>query len=192
MGLSTRFRTRQLTRTALALGALVLAAFAVDGARLWHAERINDRISASQVAGAPAIPEADAAGLPELRFAQAHAMAANAGQSDAALNRYRALQGASTLGQAARFNSANLLLRQAILVQASSQPGQAIPLIELAKETYRDILRQQPDHWDARYNLERAQRLLPDPEEGDNEPGEGAKNRERAATTMRGYSPGLP
>lgn len=189
MGVSTKRRTRAV----FVIGAVVLIAVLVDGTRLWRASRVNARITESQVAGAPSIPEADAA-LPELRFAQAHAMAASAGSSgsDAALNRYRALQGESTLGQAARFNSANLLLRQAIEVQASNQPGQAIPLIELAKETYREILREQPDHWDARYNLERAQRLLPDPEEGDNEPGEGAKNRERAATTMRGYSPGLP
>ena len=190
MGLSTRSRTRKV----FAVCALVLVAIAVDGVRFWRAARINERIAASQLAGAPAIADADAGTLPELRFAQAHALAmsAGSGSSDAALNRYRALQGTSTLGQAARFNSANLLLRQAMVVQASNEPGQAIPLIELAKETYREMLRQQPDHWDARYNLERAQRLLPDPEEGDNEPGEGAKNRERAATTMRGYSPGLP
>ena len=42
------------------------------------------------------------------------------------------------------FNSANLLLRQAERVRAGNQPGQAIPLIELAKETLREILRHDP------------------------------------------------
>ena len=42
------------------------------------------------------------------------------------------------------------------------------------------------------YNLERAQRLVPDPDEADEAPPELNRNAERAATTMRGYSPGLP
>ncbi|MDO9314605.1 MAG: MxaK protein, partial [Burkholderiaceae bacterium] len=68
----------------------------------------------------------------------------------------------------------------------------ALPLIELAKETYRELLRADPDNWAARYNLERAQRLLPDPDDGDAPPAEAPSNAERAATTMRGSSPGLP
>jgi mxaK protein len=77
-------------------------------------------------------------------------------------------------------------------VREGVQPGQAIPLIELAKETYREVLRHDPGQWNARYNLERAQRLLPDAEEGDGGPPDVPRNAERAATTMRGYSPGLP
>ena len=96
------------------------------------------------------------------------------------------------VGAAARFNAANLLLRQASALRAGTQPGQAVALIELAKEGLREVLRRDPQHWDARYNLERAQRLLPDPDEADNEPPEAARDRERAATTMRGVAPGLP
>ena len=83
-------------------------------------------------------------------------------------------------------------MRQAVDVRASTQPGQAIALLELAKEYYRDVLRDDPAHWDARYNLERAQRLLPDPDDEDTTSVDLPRNRERAATTMRGYSPGLP
>ena len=54
------------------------------------------------------------------------------------------------------------------------------------------MLRDDPDHWPARYNLERAQRLVPDPDPADGDPAEPPKSAERAATTMRGYSPGLP
>ena len=54
------------------------------------------------------------------------------------------------------------------------------------------MLRIDPEHWDARYNLERAQRLLADPDEQEAEPAGPQRNAERAATTMRGYSPGLP
>jgi mxaK protein len=185
MGIATRRRTRWV----LALLALTVLAAVVDLASLWRAARIDALIASGQaVADAPGQP-------PELRFAQAHALAQSQAASaarESALNRYRALQADARLGQAARFNSANLLVRQAIEVRASSQPGQAIALLELAKEYYRDVLREDPTQWDARYNLERAQRLLPDPDEEDTGPVEQERNRERAVTTMRGYSPGLP
>jgi len=185
MGIATRRRTRWV----LALLALTVLAAVVDLASLWRAARIDALIASGQaVADAPGQP-------PELRFAQAHALAQSQAASaarESALNRYRALQADARLGQAARFNSANLLVRQAVEVRASSQPGQAIALLELAKEYYRDVLREDPAQWDARYNLERAQRLLPDPDEEDTGPVEQERNRERAVTTMRGYSPGLP
>jgi mxaK protein len=181
MGLSTRRRTR----IAWALLVLVLAAAAFDAARVLRDEHRNTLIAAGTV-------PADATGLPPpMRFAQAYAQAAS-GATEAALNRYGALQDRSALGRAARYNGANLLMRQAVELRAGEHPGQALALIELAKETYREVLRQDPQHWDARYNLERAQRLVPDPDELDLEPPEVRRDAERAATTMRGYSPGLP
>jgi mxaK protein len=180
MGLTSSRRTRW----AIGLLGLVLAATLVDGANLWRHARWNTLIAEQQ-------PVPHEGNVPELRFAEAHALAAS-GNAETALNRYRELQGDTPLGQAARFNSANLLMRQAIEVRGSAQPGQAIALIELAKETLREVLRHDPQHWDARYNLERAQRLLPDPEEVEIEPPDAARERERAATTMRGQSAGLP
>ena len=35
-------------------------------------------------------------------------------------------------------------------------------------------------------------RALPDPDDADDEPPDLKRNAERAATTMRGYSPGMP
>ena len=183
MGLATPRRTRWV----FALLALVMLAALVDVATLWRAAQTNALIASGE-------PIPDAPGQPpELRFAQAHALAqAASGAGETALNRYRALQSDARLGPAARFNSANLLVRQAIEVRASAQPGQAIALLELAKEYYRDVLSDDPAQWDARYNLERAQRLLPDPDEDEAGPVGQERNRERAATTMRGYAPGLP
>ena len=176
---------RRATRWAMALLIVLGAAATVDALGWWRARQINALIIA---AAAPA--DVDGA-PPELQFALAHALAAS-GAAEAALNRYSALQGESALGQAARYNAANLLLRQGMALHASAQPGQALALIELAKEGYRDILRQDPLDWAARYNLERAQRLVPDPDELDEEPPDVKRNAERAATTMRGFSPGLP
>lgn len=176
---------RRVTRWALALLIGLGVAAAVDALGLWRTQQINALISAGE-------PPANVEGAPpELQFALARAQAAS-GAGEAALNRYGALQGESPLGQAARYNAANLLLRQGMVLHASAQPGQALALIELAKEGYRDILRHDPLDWSARYNLERAQRLVPDPDELDEEPPEVKRNAERAATTMRGFTPGLP
>jgi mxaK protein len=181
MGLANRQRTRAV----LAALAVVCALAAVDGGLLWRATQRNAAIAAAR------LPD-DTKDLPaEMRFAQAAALVAS-GADEAALNAYTALQSDSPLGQAARFNSANLLLRQAERLRGGAQPGQAIPLVELAKETLREVLRHDPSFWDARYNLERAQRLLPDPEEDDTQPEGPQRNAERAATTMRSFSPGLP
>jgi len=181
MGMTTQRRTR-LVIAVLAVAALAALA---DGVHLWRLQRWNAAIAAQPpVAAGSAAPA-------ELQFALAHAQAAS-GAADEALKHYRALQGDSALGQAARYNSANLLVRQAIGVRNSTQPGLAIPLLELAKESYREVLRHDPGQWDARYNLERAQRLLPDPDDSLAEPADGRRDAERAVTTMRGYSPGLP
>jgi len=178
-------RSSRRTRTVLLLLALTLAAAAIDGVRAWRQQHWNELIAAG-----PLPPEA--ADLPpQVRFAQAYAQAAS-GADEVALNRYRSLQDDTTLGQAARYNSANLLMRQAAVVRAGAQPGNAIALVELAKEVYREVLRNDPEHWAARYNLERAQRLLADPDDLETEAAGPQRNAERAATTMRGYSPGLP
>lgn len=176
---------RHPRRVAAALLAVVALAAAIDGFRLVQAERWNARIASGEL-------PADAQGVPrEVQFAQAAALAAS-GATDGAMNRYGALQGDDALGQAARFNAANLMLRQGATLRGGAQPGLALAPIELAKEGYREVLRREPGHWAARYNLERAQRLLPDPGEVEELPPDSRRNAERAMTTMRGYSPGLP
>ncbi len=177
-------RRRALRLAWLGLG--LCAAWATfEAVTLTRTEQLNAEIVSGLVAQAPGAMPA------EQRFALAYALAAS-GAFDAALNRYGALQGDSSLGQAARYNSANLLLRQGLAHRAAGQDGQALALIELAKEGYRDVLRADPGDWPARYNLERAQRLVPDPAETDDPAPDVNRSAERAATTMRGYSPGLP
>lgn len=185
--------SRRTTRAVLVLLALVSLSALVDGAWLWRQQRWNAIIASEPVAAPDTGAASERNDLPaQVQFAQAYALAAD-GAHEPALNRYRTLQAHAQLGQAAHYNSANLLLRQALVVRAGTQPGQAIALIELAKELYRDVLRADPQHWDARYNLDRAQRLLPDPDEAlEAAPPDTNRNAERAATTMRGYSPGLP
>jgi mxaK protein len=183
MGMSRR----SVVRWAIGALALVAAMALHDLWQLRQVARLNEQIASAT----PPLADASAAAPRELRFAQAYAHAAS-GADEAALNRYGALYANDAIGRAARYNSANLLLRQAIELRTGTEPGQALALIELAKENYRAILRSAPDEWDARYNLERAQRLVPEPEQADDEPPDLKRDAERAATTMRAYSPGLP
>ena len=206
-----RLASRRSQRWVLAgLAALALVAV-VDGVQWWRVQRWNVAIAAAADVPVAALParaaSADAAAsgqpgqpgqpgnpmadVPEWQFAQAHALAGR-GQTEAALSLYGRLAADPVLGPAARLNSANLLLRQGLVQRAGAQPGQALALIELAKEGYRELLRQDPGQWPARYNLERAQRLVPDAESVDDEPAAPARDAERSATTMRGDSLGLP
>jgi mxaK protein len=54
-----------------------------------------------------------------------------------------------------------MYLREAIAAGAGN-PIASAPLVELAKNRYRELLRAKPDDWDARYNLERALWLQPE------------------------------
>lgn len=185
MGLKLHVSRRRAVRIAWGLLAVLAGWAGTEIGGLVRSERLNAQMTAGNLpAESPGVRS-------ELRFAHAAALAAS-GADDAALNRYGALHDDPRVGLAARYNSANLLLRQGMALQQGAQPGQALALIELAKEGYREVLRQQSDDWAARYNLERAQRLVPDPDDADEEPPDLKRNAERAATTMRGYSPGMP
>jgi mxaK protein len=60
------------------------------------------------------------------------------------------------------FNLGNTYLEQASAIDLKKDADLALPLIELAKESYRELLRLDSRHWDAKYNLERALQLSPD------------------------------
>lgn len=60
------------------------------------------------------------------------------------------------------FNMANTYLQQAATLDLKTEADRAMPLVELAKTSYRKLLSIDSHHWDAKYNLERALQLLPD------------------------------
>jgi mxaK protein len=69
-------------------------------------------------------------------------------------------QGDAKLRRMARYNLGNLHLRQALAIRRGDV--EAVPLVELAKQYYRQVLAEEPSHLDARYNLERALWLQPE------------------------------
>ncbi|MFK7966373.1 MAG: hypothetical protein AB8C46_20610 [Burkholderiaceae bacterium] len=115
-------------------------------------------------------------------------------QFEPALKIYQAVESARPDAQTihvARYNAANLNMREAFSLIANDERGRALPLIEVAKQIYRQLLRDRPYDNAVRYNLSRALLLVPDPvaePEGLSPP----NDAERAITTMRGFSPGLP
>lgn len=64
------------------------------------------------------------------------------------------------LASAAQFNLANGYLREALSADKTS--GRFRSLVELAKQRYRDLLSIEPEHWNARHNLELSLRLVPE------------------------------
>jgi mxaK protein len=137
----------------LALGALALAAHAVWQA--WCAHDANRQMRDGV---------ADAGAPPMVHFARG-TMLDRQNDHDAALAAYSDAEtrGDDALGHAARLNASNLYLRRAIEVATrEGSAARAITLIELAKTGYRRVLRDRPDEWGARYNLELAQVLVPD------------------------------
>jgi len=85
---------------------------------------------------------------------------------DAALAAYKAViqSNREDLRRIALYDLGNLHLHQAIKAGVADE-SQSLPLTELAKQSYRDLLRADPTDWDARYNLERSLRLAPEDED---------------------------
>ena len=165
--------------------ALALAA-AWQALRLAQAGRVNQAIARA------AEPAAAGADVPQVRFARAQALSA-AGRYTEALAAHKALlQGEhGPLRRAVLYNLGNLHLREA-LKNGPERAVEALPLVELAKQSYRDALRADPADWDARYNLERALWLAPEVEAQVGEEDAPPVERERAITTAPAIRSDLP
>jgi mxaK protein len=184
----TLMAPRRRIRAVLAGLTLCLATAAIGGISWWRTERSNAQAMAG---GVMDLPPERVMQSPQLRFVKAQELAA-ADDLEGALALYRTLFSDPLLGVGARYNQANLLMRQGLRNREGAEVGQAIALVELAKQGYRAVLRIEPLHWDARYNLERALRLQPDPDEDAAAIGGPRNDAERAPITLRGIPQGLP
>ncbi len=199
---------------AFALVAAALTALtAGEALHLQHAQRINMAVAAEWSAAratdpyAPSVQPRLTAGTPgakptatppiwstdhlppEARLA--HAVALSRVDYDGALAAYKAIIQSTRedLHRLALYDLGNLNLRQA--VQIGPGEPQSLPLTELAKQNYRDLLRRDPTDWDARYNLERALRLAPE-EDDDTEDTGPPDPRQHERTTIADPRMDLP
>lgn len=185
-------RLRQaVSRLGLAVAVL---ATAVAAERAWHAWQ---QAQANRHMAAGTAPPR-AAG--RVVFAQALALQ-RAGRQEEALAAYAEAEAAgdAALRLGSQVNVANLYLAAGIAAaQQDGNATRAITFVQLAKSGYRRALRERPDDWNTRYNLELAQRLVPDYEarqwrqSGNETEVQEALKRDRAAwTEMVGTPRGL-
>jgi mxaK protein len=129
--------------------------------------------------------------VPQAQLAQAIALA-KAGKFTTALKAYKALLDATDeVRLPALYNLGNLNMREA-LENGQGEAQRALPLIELAKQSYRDDLRSNPADWDARYNLERALWLSPEYDDPILERNQAPVHSEHAMSTLQGAKIDLP
>jgi mxaK protein len=176
---------RRVVHCAFGAVAAVCAAFAIGHTvRLVRSDRINSAIVGAQATGLDS-------NVPEAQFARALALA-QSGKSDPALRIYKSLARSTRadISRDALYNTGNVYMRDA--ARRNSDEGfESLPLIELAKQAYREVLRASPDDWDARYNLERALRLAPETEqEGDES--DAPMKEQRVKSTLVGEAINLP
>ncbi len=174
---------RWLRLIAYALVVLILW----DCYQWWNAQTINRAIADGSI-----INNSTDRSAPVL-FAQAYLHAQKADRERAnVLYKQVEISADVTLARAAKYNRANGYLFKAMELAATDNPSAGIPLAELAKDTYRALLRANPGDWEAKYNLERTLRLVPDPDASDDAELPPPQQSERAPTTMRGFTLGLP
>jgi mxaK protein len=186
---------------AFALVAVALAAVTVgESLRLQHAQSINAAVATWSRVVAPAAqsqpPAWATAGAadhlsPEARLARAVALSRV--DYDAALAAYKEIiqSNRNDLRLVALYDLGNLHLHRAIQAGLGDE-AQSLPLTELAKQSYRDLLRRDPNDWDARYNLERSLRLAPEDDDANDEDTGPPDPREHERSTIADPRMDLP
>jgi mxaK protein len=173
----------------LIASGLVALGLAVESWQLARSERVNQQLRARLSDELTSAPMADD---PRVWIGASH-KPARAGQiaEAAALLRRAADESRGELRQIALYNLGNLYLRDALRMRQRGADASALPLLELAKESYRAALLERHDLWDAKFNLELALRASPDPDP-DETGAPPVLTGERAVTTMRSFTLGWP
>lgn len=143
---------------------LLVALLGLACAEAWRALSaigVNERIAnAWRLALDPRPDDA-----PEWHLAHALGLV-EAGRTEDALRLYESLVGRADappgLVAMAWYNMGNMYLRQVMQELDAGRHETAFARADRAKRAYRRALRLQPDHWDAKYNLETVMYLRPD------------------------------
>lgn len=142
------------------LPVLLLAMAAAFGIEAWRLERSNRTIAALE-AGTDAEVSL---GAPPPVLASRVAFLAKRGRLDEAEPLLSVLEAGDDRGDLARarYALANARMRESFGLLARGELDKAGPLVTLSRQDYRRALRERPDFWDAKFNLDVASRLIRD------------------------------
>ena len=154
----------------LALPILFALAAAGFGVAAWRAERANAVIAALEAGKDLEVgPDATAQVLlARVRFLAKRDRLGETEPLVAALDRANAPETAAR----ARYLVANARVRDAFTLITRSELDKAGPQVTLARQDYRRALHDQPEFWDAKFNLDVASRLMRDYPEFERKEGE--------------------
>lgn len=173
-----------------AVAVLCAAVMLYQSVRLHRLELVNQAIAAS---ARPDLQTPADRQDPRVGLARALALS-RAGDVDRAVKEFSRLStrtAADGVSRAALYDLGNLYLRRGMAL-AGENATAAVPFIELAKQRYRDLLRIDPEQWDARYNLERALRLAPESQAVFSDFGRSTEQRPNIAPRDDMVAPELP
>lgn len=127
---------------------------------------------------------------PEVRIAYAH-LQRKLNLFDEAVETYSGTERLANQQQLVQiyYNLGNLYLIQAIELAENLSVDRAVAMADVAKDFYRSALQNQPTFWEAKYNLEAAQRLSRDLPLGDVTVTEESQD---ASTELWSAMPGFP
>lgn len=182
-------------RVRIAAGlALTLALSALLELRQWRKAAAANADIAELLAGHDIAPERLAAAPSSVLLARAVYFVRHERYGDALeLLNLLETEGDEAFRADVYYNQGNLQLTQALDRVEISEIDQARVFAELAKEAYRRALLLVPGHWNAKYNLEAAMRLMPEMDRvshADDEPPE--TESKRLWTGLPGFPRGLP
>ncbi len=170
----------------LLAGAVVM----LEAGWRWRRTTLDAEAAAAVARGVPPPPGAGVAA----RLAWA-ARLGRRGRHEEALELYSVLleTAPSSLMPWVHHGLGDLYLRRAREEVERTAFDEAMPLVALAKQSYRRALRLEPELWAARYNLEAALRLLPEIERLEMKRKEGKEAAKEALwSRVPGFPRGLP
>lgn len=147
-------------RLLLTLPALLGLAALGFGVSAWRADAANRSIAALD-AGTDLDPGTGAPApvlVARVGYLAGHGRLVETEPLVAALDR----MGASDAASRARYRVANARMREAFTLLTRGAIDKAGPQVTLARQDYRRALRDRPDFWDAKFNLDVASRLIRD------------------------------
>ena len=164
----------------IAVLASLLLLVGYDAIRLAKDQRFNDDLNADDVVWA------DDPRDERRQFANAYQLQQQL-EFKKAVKAYASIgaRPGSRLQLDVKYNLANLYFREASQLDESGDDDLAMPLIELAKQNYKEILRIDENHLDAKYNLELALIVAPDNDPADTLEERNPEHSSRALTTIQ-------